>query len=235
MQTYKVLENKHIGENAFVLGAGTSLYGLDLRYIHDYVVLSVNSSILLMPWDVGSNDKRYWISNDSLVRRWSYWERVKQAHAVKLVRNSWEKYYDEIPDFLYFWRRHTPENLIDPDDDGLCYCSSVPTSIDLAIYMGCKNIFILGVDQYSKSGKRYFWQLDDKIENPFMIFKNKISEKGWLPNLRQQQWTYGYDKQAYEALEKYSKIKDVKIYNCNMMSRVNAFEKIKFDMVKDII
>ena len=234
LQDYKVLINKHKGENAFVVGAGTSLLSLDLSSIHDYVVISVNSGFLLMPWSTGNPDKRYWLSNDALVRRWTYWKDVKKSIATKLVRNSWEKYYDEIPDFLVFWPRHTSEDIIDPKDDGLCYCSSIPTGIDLALFMGVKNIFVLGLDQYVSGNKRYYWQFWPEKDRPKM-FINGMSFNEYLPDIRQQRWTFKYDMKAYKALETYSQYMGVKIYNCNPASLIQTFEKISFDKVQEKI
>ena len=233
MQNYKILFGKHEGEIAFIVGAGTSLYGLDLAPIFEHVVISVNSGFLLMPWDKGQPDKRYWLSNDALVRRWSYWADVKQCKATKLVRNSWKEYYDEIPDFLIFWPRKTSEDIIYPEGDGLCYCSSVPTSIDLCIQMGIRQVYLLGVDHYTLGAKRYYWQFWPKKKQPKM-FIDGMSIAEYMPNIRQQRWTYGFDKKAYKALQGFAEYKGVKIYNCNPASMVDAFEKISFDKMKNV-
>jgi hypothetical protein len=89
-----------------------------------------------MPWQTCTPDNLYWVSNDALVRWWDYWQKIKASKATRVVRDSWKKYEKELKDFYYFWPRPTSEGICNPDDEGLAYCSSVPTSIDLCVQMG---------------------------------------------------------------------------------------------------
>ncbi len=232
LRPYTDLLNKHNGENAFVLGAGTSLYELSAHpnfdSIQDHVVISVNSSFILMPWEEGDSNSRYWVSNDSLCRRWTYWPFVKSCNAIKVVRDSWEKYYDEIPDFLYFWPRPTSEGVINPEDKGVAYCSSVPTAIDLAIQMGCKNIFLLGVDHYQSKKKTHFWEFYERSRRPVMAF-------GGLPKWQQQRRVFDYNDIAYEALNGFAETVGSRIVNCSLMAKVKPFEKLSFDKSLKIV
>ena len=218
---YSILRNKHQGETAFVLGSGTSLVGLDLAPIHQHVVIAVNASILLVDWQDGSPEKRYWISNDALCRVWDYWPLVKSAKAIKIVRNSWDKYFDEIPDFLQFHPRPTPEHIINPNDTGLAYCSSVPSAIDLALQMGCKKVYLLGVDQYQVGQCSHFWQMWDKP-------KPRPSRSIMSP-FHRQKVIFALNDRAYPALKQFADTLGAEIYNCSPLSRVTAFPRIPFD------
>lgn len=222
LESYTKLLGKHKGESAFVIGSGTSLSDLDLSPIHDHVVITVNSSIMLMPnyWRDGSPDKRYWISNDAYCLQWSYWEFVKHACATKIVRESWRSHFKQVQGFLQFQRRPTPEHIINPIDQGLAYCSSVPSATDLALQMGCKKVFLLGVDHYQKDGKTYFWQVWDK-EKPKRL-------AGRMALWDHQKITFAYNEKAYEALNKFANHLGAKIYNCNEQSLVNSLPKISF-------
>ncbi len=230
MKQYTELIGKHQGENAFVFGAGTSLVGLDITPTFDHVNICVNSAILLMSWETGSSDKRYWLSNDALVRKWSYWDIVRKCSANRIVRDSWLKYEDELEGFYVFSPSPTSEDIIDPGDTGLCYCSSVPSSIDLAIQMGAKNIYVMGLDQYTIVDKRYFWQYWPRKKQPH--HKNGVT---LLAPLTQQRWTFGYDMKAYKALLGFAETKNVDIYNCNVNSRVSIFPKIEFSKALEMI
>lgn len=220
---HKSLLGRHQGETAFVVGAGTSLYGLDLDPIHKHVVISVNSSILLMPWDQGEPDRRFWISNDALCRMWSWWPLVLNAKATKIVRNSWSKYFPELQHkgFLQFEPRRTEEGVVEDDDLGLCYCSSVPSGVDLAIKMGCKQIFLLGVDQYMNGSKSHYFQYWPLSKQP------RRTDRG-MATYAQQKWTFGYNDKAYPALLGHANRLGVKIWNCNPKSKVESFEKIDY-------
>ena len=229
MESYTKLIDKHKGETAFVVGAGTSLYPIskskEFDEIHKHVVISVNSSILAMPWCAGKSDKRYWISNYAMVRRWSYWKDVVRTKATKIVRNSWEKYYAEIPNFLVFEPRPTSEDVVDPDDTGLCYCSSVPSGTDLAIQMGCKRIFLLGVDHYFDQFRSHYWH----------YWPHRQWLRGPTATHDQQTTTFKINALAFEALAKFAKHKKTKIYNCSPKSQIKAFPRITFEEALEII
>jgi len=233
MNTYTSLIGKHEGENAFVLGAGTSLYDLCVSYsfpeIFNHVVISINSSIMVTHWEEGDPDKRYFISNDSLCRRWSWWEKVLNSKCTKIVRDSWLKYKDELPGFLFFKPRPTSEGIIDSDDEGLAYCSSVPSGIDLAIQMGCKRIFVFGLDHNRCGDATHYWQLLwDKKDWPTQNRPAQQPYKG-------QEKVFEISNLAYAALESWAISKKVEIYSCSPTSSVKAFDKINFDQAKIII
>lgn len=223
---YSYFNNIHKGERAFVVGAGTSLFGVDISGIHKDVVISVNSSILLMPWHEGDYSKRYWISNDSLCRRWSWWRKVLNSNSSKIVRNSWSKYFNELEgkNFYQFNPRNTPEDVIDDEDDGLCYCSSVPSGIDFAIKAGCKTVYVLGVDQYMIGNKSHFWQF-------YPFEKQPKRSDGSMASFDQQRWTFNYNDKAYQALSSFAQRRGVKIFNCNPRSRVKSFDKVELKEV----
>ena len=201
---------------------------LDER-INKHVVVTVNSSYIATSWDDGDPDKRYWVSNDSICRWWDYWPRLKESKCNRIVRDSWEKYFPEIPDFLQFSPRPTSEDTVDPDDEGLCYCSSVPTAVDLCLQMGCKRIFLLGVDQYMFMDKSHFWQ--------FMNIKNQPKRcDGGMATTRQQRETFKYNNLAYPALRKFADHIGSTIYNCNIKSNVgDAFNMITYKEALEMV
>tara|TARA_Y100000310_G_scaffold283671_1_gene305826 strand:- start:136 stop:888 length:753 start_codon:yes stop_codon:yes gene_type:complete len=248
MESYLAFADLYKGETAWIVGAGPSLLGWynheKKNEIFNDIVISVNSAIFAMPWggyphpnkDIktevvtersSSRFRRFWVSNDSLCRRWSWWDflKSKHCHCDKIVRNSWEPYYSEIPDFFYFWPRPTSEGVINPDDQGLAYCSSVPTSIDLAIQMGCKNIYLLGVDQEFVQGKSHYWQFFPRDNQPTRI--DRV-----MATLEQQNDVFqNYNPLAFDALQKFANVKNVKILNVNPNSKVDSFEKVKMEEI----
>lgn len=226
MKRYNELRGKHFGETAFLFGAGPSLYEIyKSKYFHtifNHVVISVNSSIILMPWSGANHEasKSYWISNDSRCMRWSWWEKVKNSHCIKIVRDSWEPFEKELLGFYKFSPRPTSEGVIRKEDEGLAYCSSIPTAIDLAIQMGCKKILLLGVDHKKIKGIEHFWQY--------------LSPKPTYTKNPQDSWAYRqsifdtYNKMAFKALNNFAKENDANIYNItgSYGSNVKEFENI---------
>ena len=231
VKSYIEISNEEIeGNPGFVVGAGPSLSRLNISSIFNYTVFSVNSSIILMPWDFGCKDNRFWVSNDSLCMKWSYWRDVVSSNCHKIVRTSWLKYFKNVKDFYFFHPRTTSEGVVDSDDDGLAYCSSIPTALDLAIKMGVNPIFLIGVDQnfFKNHSGTHFWH-DLPLE------KRPKSEYGGAPPKTAQAKTFLYNNLAYKALAEFAKNKDVRVFNCNLRSKVKEFKKIDFKDYKKYI
>jgi hypothetical protein len=237
--TYKLLIDKHTDCISFILGAGPSLcdvvrspYFLN---IFNHVAVFVNSSILVLPSESEFKDmdfnRYYWISNDALCRRWDWWKRVRESKCIKVVRDSWSKYRDELDGFLWFSPRSTPEGVVNDEDDGLAYCSSVPTALDLSIKMGCKKIFLLGVDHaFPDSNKTHFYHF---LYPPDQQPKSNGIAQG---SIHQRKGVFEINKKAFHALNLSAERKGVKVYNCCRSSSIEEFEKVSFDnIMKGII
>ncbi len=220
-------------ENIFILGAGPSLFScmknnsLFSKLKKYGIVICVNSSIMEEP------EPDYWISNDHLVTFWSYWQTILNSNCIKIVRDSWLKYKEEIKGFYIFCPRSTPEYIVDFNEKGkLCYCSSILTSLDFSIQ--CENInkiFLLGVDQCldKETGYHHFWQLLPRDKQPRELGKKVLTS--W----EQQKKVFKYNNMAYKALRKFAEYKNVEIYNCNKNSKVETFQKIKFEEVEKLL
>lgn len=227
MKSYKELIGKHKGETAFVVGAGTSLKkAMDMPefgHMHEHVVISVNSSILAMPWADGDSDKRYWISNDSATRYWSYWQNVLDYKANKLVRDSWEPYYEEVPNFHIFKPRTGA--WVNDAGHGLVPVSSVPSAIDLAIQMGCKRVYLVGVDHYFVADKSHFWQLWPKDKQPTTV-------QHFAPKPMQRK-IFGDNMAFYELINGFAMHSGAKVHNLNHRSKVLAFEFLRPEEIEE--
>lgn len=215
----------HNKKKCFIVGAGPSLNNLCLDKIHNDVVISVNSSSMLMPWGHGSSEKRYWVSNDSLCLYWSYFvPYVCESNCNKIVRTSWKKYDNIISKygFRYFAPR-VKKNIVDPKDNGLFSVSSVPTSIDLAIFMGCNEIYLLGVDHCTIDGKSHFWQFWDNKKHP------TLKTKQYTPSIKQQKHMFNMNINTFKILNEYAKSQSISIKNCSRVSVLDMFEKEDLD------
>jgi hypothetical protein len=223
------LKNVHAGSKCFICGAGPSIGFLKLDEIHKHVVISVNSSILLMSWKNGDTKNRYWVSNDSLCMKWDYfWKYVLRSKCNKIVRTSWYRQDDRLRghNFRYFKPRLSQNPPLSNDGSRLCKVSSVPTAIDLAILMGCKNIYLLGVDHKLLQGKSHFWQFFSASQMPQRIDKMGVY---YVPDVYQQLQTFSENIPVYRSLQELSKRSGSNIYNCSYRSAVDVFEKISLE------
>ena len=130
------------------------------------------------------------------------------------------KYKDELEDFLFFSPRPTSEGVINPHDIGLSYCSSVPSAIDFSLQMGCKKIFLFGVDHTIVEGKHHFWQFMEKNKRPKAT---PPAQGSW----NQQKTVFKTNIIAYEALKLFAESKGVDIYNISNITKVKIFKNLK--------
>ena len=227
------LYNIHCGRKCFVVGAGPSLCFLDLSALDEHIVISVNSSILKLNWNEGISGfapsiNRYWISNDRLCVKWDYfWKSVLRSKSLKIVRTSWLKYDDKIRDhnFRYFAPRESEKMPLSDEDPGLCYVSSVPTAIDLAIRMGCSHIYLMGVDQAMLHGNSHFWQFWDKKKWP----QRSDKSKNFRPEQKHQKVVFEENESVFQSLKEYAGRHGAVIKNCSNVSRIKTFEIISTD------
>ncbi len=216
------MKDLHKGAKCFICGAGPSIGFLNLEGIHDHVVIAVNSAALLMPWRDGSKERRFWVSNDVLCMRWDYFTtHVCKFNSTKLVRTSWKKYHGKIDadNFRYFAPRLVQTHPLDPTDTGLCSVSSVPTAIDLALLLGCKSIYLLGVDHRLVHGNSHFWQFWSRLKWPTRTDKGK----NFRPAKAAQENVFVRNKPVFQALSCYASSMECEIYNCSIRTKLDMF------------
>lgn len=162
------LENRHIGQMGFVLGAGPSLHFQDVAPLRDYVTIATNSSILKVP------DCDYFVTDDTAATEWNYWkENVRRGRCLKLLYET--KLKDHVSglseeDYLFFkhktWyepstKKYPAGGLImtkEATSPIIGARTSLATAIHWAYIFGCDPIVLLGADCCYKNNKRYFWQ-----------------------------------------------------------------------------
>lgn len=237
MNSYLKLNQNTWRESPCVIcGAGPSLINYDIDNYNDVHLISVNSSIIKMPWSsIGDSDLlRAWISNDSLCRKWDYFEKVISFKCEKIVRDSWLKYKDELINFLYFSPRSSREDIINENDDGLVYNSSVPTAIDFAIKLNFKKIFVIGVDHSSFRNLTHFWQFLPKDKQPkerLFICSKKIFRSPERIMAREciQKKSWDMNISVFKSLKKVADNKGVSICSIDCGNNLLPFNYCSFE------
>ena len=233
MNTYLSLLNKHKGKLCIILGAGPSLNDLCMssRFadITDHVVISVNSAFMPLVKFELDPEKHYWVSNDTLCRRWSYWKDVEKSNCTKVVRNSWKKYREVMTNTFFFSPRPTLEGKVNPMDVGLCYPFSGVSALDLSLQLGCKKIILFGIDQNIIHGKHHFWQLYDRKNRP--IDDKPLIVDSW----KKQNKVFESNSKSFAALKKFADYKKAEIYNCSSITKVTDFDRISIDYAFKLI
>ncbi|BCC32333.1 TPA: 6-hydroxymethylpterin diphosphokinase MptE-like protein [Bacillus cereus] len=213
----KGFKDKHKGERCFIVATGPSLKLEDLEMLKNESTFSMNSIVL-------SYEDTSWRPTYYGIQDLRAYEKLKEAISnanmpYTFCGISTKKLSPPIlGDFIAY-----PLNLLDhngtklkhftkfSDDafsviyDGFTITYSL---MQLAVYMGFKEIYLLGVDcNYTEKGKNY---LKDYIT--------------------QTDFNAGYlMAQSYKVAQEYAEKNGVKIYNASRGGKLEVFERVNFD------
>lgn len=216
--------NTKKGSVCYILGAGPSLFNINLSRIWDDVVIAVNSSIIVCPWKDNSDvSNRFWISNDSSVMDWDYFlNDVVKSSCTRIIRTSWwihRSKFKNIP-VRYFRIRDTKNDKPLSQysvSKGLLGISSVVTAVDFAIMLGCKEINLLGVDHGFKGDKSHFWQFYPLSKQPKRFGSS-------IPNSKtEQKRVFEKNHECFLSLKDYADKNNCSIYRCSKESKLEMF------------
>lgn len=222
----------HNGERCFILGTGPSLNDLkahELDALRGEVIFGVNS--LYKSKIVSSINPSYYALMDNL-----YWEQWNQTFKEVL-----EKYKEKPPIFvtdirakkildnlqknipnIYIFSKKYPVSTMSEKIDGNIYAAMnvISFSILTAIYMGFKEIYLLGCDYsaFCTAGKGHCY--DDKSE---------ISQSNY--NLAFYLKFYWITTEFHYLIAKLAKEKNVKVINLTPGSLLDAYPRIDLAQV----
>lgn len=197
----KELRNKHFGKSAFCLGTAPHLNQIDLSKIKDCVSIGCNQLIndsdkYKLDYICFKSSKRYDQFKDSL---------SKYNHPTYIVPESILRKYPDRPkdvqdrlvsvNLRLTSREHTEffsfdlENCIYADD-------SLALEIQLAVWLGCKVIYLLGVDgkvknlenpyydESIKSSKEEITKYNDYYTPDMVEWLGRVKHLLWTRNIR---------------------------------------------------
>ncbi|MBR5994343.1 MAG: DUF115 domain-containing protein [Lachnospiraceae bacterium] len=225
----EALKNKHAGKRCFIIATGPSLTLEDVESLDKEITIGVNSIFRL--YNKTSFRPTYYVALDPDV------EKIIQTDAVTPVedfakeniilnplmkkRYSCATYVDICYQnhwFNYFNPRFRYEKNLKNTKDVLwgIYDKYTITNaaIDLAIYMGCKEIYLLGVDCNYKGKKKYF---------------SDPGKEAFSPDELQAELIHKSMMAGYEFEEKMSSHNGVRIYNATRGGMLEVFERVKLD------
>ena len=215
----------HEGGRCFIIGNGPSLKTEDLNKLNGEICFSSHRIYHIF----SETDWRpaYYCAQDEALINASANEISHNVHAVKkmigiidghnykkiedacYIRLIPEEFYPELPNFS--------ENPVEGIFEGY---TVTYMCIQLAVYMGFKEIYLLGVDHnYSVT-----YAPDGNIEKQEGV-QDHFSKKDYIANIPQ----IYRSTLAYKAAKKYADGHGIKIYNATRGGRLEVFERVDFD------
>ncbi|MGG0177987.1 6-hydroxymethylpterin diphosphokinase MptE-like protein [Gottfriedia acidiceleris] len=216
----KSIKNKHLGERCFIVATGPSLKVEDLEKLRGEITFSMNSICLAFnetdwrPTYYGIQDIRnYFKFKDDIKELDSECKFIGES-ILKRDTVSEEFYVYPMNMLNHNWM-HKKYNTKFSDDafavvyDGYTITYSL---IQIAVYMGFKEIYLLGADSnYSRDLNHHFKNYDYHDSN-YTVAGLKMID-------------------AYKVAKEYADKKNIKIFNATRGGMLEIFERVDLDNV----
>jgi hypothetical protein len=226
-RSIRKLKNIHNGKRIFVLGNGPSLNSSDLSLLKNEISLAANKIYLM--YDETKWRPTYYCVEDDLVMKQNFHDINNVKGSIKIFPADMLAYAPKVEDGLYFnfIQESNYPNLPSVSSDamvGIYWGSTVVYSmVQIALYMGASEIYIMGVDFSFDVPKSHDYQKKEIVSegevNHFHKDYRKPGEKWNLPNLAIQEV-------SFEALRKYSDLNKTKIYNATRGGKLEKLQRV---------
>jgi hypothetical protein len=228
----KTFKDIHKGERCFIIGNGPSLRVSDLERLNGEYTFAANKIFVI--FDETEWRPTYYCIQDFLMIE-TEWESLKKCIDVKhkfMAGNPLIKKKSMLDDWLHFYINlklfypNFPKFSSDISKEIFEGFTVTYAEIQMAVYMGFKAIYLLGVDHsYSKvinnSGEITDNGTRDYFSEKYM--KNKqFGVQSYYANLENSTL-------AYMAARQYADKNGIKIYNATRGGKLEVFERIDFD------
>lgn len=210
----------HDGKRCFIVATGPSLRIDDLELLKEKGELCISMNSIFRIFDRTAWRPTYHVMDDckalnaynELVDAWpvcakfagdtskDFW---KHPHAenVYCYHEHYEYYLDRLPKFSEDFSRRSYTGA-----------TVTYTCIQLAVYMGFQEIYLLGVD-FSYGGQ------SNGTNYPHFYKEERLQAVGHVVQVRL----------AYQAAKQYTDSHNIKIYNATRGGRLDIFERVDFD------
>ncbi len=246
--------NKHKGERCFILGSGPSVSLEDLKPLRDEALIALNSFYVHQDYKKIFNDQKSKyhliapLSDPVSEDNWKEWFMEIQSNIPNSVKiffglnnrkpsskeiiDKHELFQDKNINWFFSTKNKDDEELTSSDID---FCKNILSSstsaiwaLQLAIYMGFKEIYLIGMDhnyialkktkqRFSFSG--YLHILEKKHSDQSLLSKNSLSFS-YSPNTE----SLFHTAKIFMHYKKLDNLFDGKIYNTSKDSFLDIFE-----------
>lgn len=226
------LRGIHQGKRCFVIGNGPSLTANDLECLKNEYTFAFNRIYYI--FDQTEWRPTFYCTQDDKIVRNSIQEiknKIETPFIFAPINLKW--YYGlELNTEYYFCQRQAVSETEYPK-----FCEDIPheigvgntvayTAMQLAVYMGFKKIYLLGVDHsfHVSQDKCGNIIVDPTAKDYFCSEYNKDKDELFIPKL-------DISTLSYMAAQKYAETHDVKIYNVTRGGKLEVFPRVDFDRI----
>ena len=224
------LRGIHQGKRCFIIGNGPSLRAEDLDVLeaNKEITFAFNRIYYIFPkteWR-----PTYYISQDDRMLSGCVEEVNAISALIKFIPAEFKWYYGiNIQDALFYHLKDRPDNELplfsERIDKGIYKSNTVVISaIQIAVFMGIKEIYLIGVDHHFHTSINSQGEIivDENTKDYFSEDYNLDKESLYIPNV---------DKSTidYIAVKSYAESKGVEIFNATRVGYLDVFPRTVFD------
>ncbi len=233
----KCFKNKHAGKRAFIIGNGPSLRTSDLDKLKNEICFASNK--IYLAYDETDWRPTYYTVIDSKIAE-NNAECIAKLNGTKFIPYKLKQFFnEEIEDvtWLHFLNNKKKDDALQGMSTDIVkgvYGGYTVTYVmlQIAFYMGIKEIYLIGVDHNyiipkSIDEVTIFGEtllVNEGERNHFHPNYHHESDKWTLPRLADQERAYQTAKQVYEK-------HGGKIYNASRKTNLDVFELLDFDHI----
>lgn len=216
----RTLKNKHLGERCFIVATGPSLTIQDLEKLKNEVTFSMNSICLVFdetdwrPTYYGIQDIHVYQKLKSHIENLTTEGKFIGDNISKKV-NKLENQYIFPLNLLHHRVSNTNYHTKFSDDAFAVVYSGYSITyslIQIAVYMGFKEIYLLGADCHYSSNMKHHFREYGHVDPDYL----KAGEQMIV---------------AYEVAKKFADDHDINIYNATRGGRLEVFKRVDFEQV----
>lgn len=226
----KQLKNSHVGKRCFIIGNGPSLTVRDLEKLENEVTFATNRIYSIFEDTKWRPNYYLAIDNNILKDNIENIEKVECEHKfINITSKAYGIKKDNNTTFINMFGPYlinpcsyeTKRVCRDVSKSFTLSYSVTGVAIELAIYMGFNEIYLIGVDNsYSNS-----------IDKNGKILRDD-SVKDYFGKLKSKSYTIQYSDATnsyYKAFRTYAEKNGIKIYNSTRGGKLEVFERKEFD------
>ena len=248
----RVLENAHDGERCFILGTGPSINKMDLSHLQTETAIALNSFFLHEDYrEICPTYHAYSglaphrkIMTDELGLEW-YQELEESTAGITLLLNYLDREFIQghrlLQEHTVFYFQYSEDwKLLSHAHKGIDATQLLfpgknvaVMAIQIAVYMGCKEIYLLGMDhdwlvRHMLDLNTHFYndEKDALTEHGKRVHWNTIDWSGEF-NLHYKLW------RQYEALNQYAEDMSIDIFNVTPGGILDVFERVDYEALFD--
>ena len=227
----RTLKGVHAGERCFIIGNGPSLKASDLDRLCDEYTFAFNRIYKI--FNQTAWRPTYYCSQDEKMLRNSLADIREQIETPYFFAPINLKWYEGIDDLStdFFFSMHSPEDFREKPAFSTDLAHQIEwsntvayTAIQIAVYMGFKEIYLLGVDHSFSVYQNSKGEIikDPTAKDYFSDDYNKDKDKLYIPML-------DLSTLAFESARDYADAHDIKIYNATRGGKLEVFPRVDFD------